>query len=245
MSDAPSPARAPAFEHVAFPIGLGFVAGFIDLFGFMAWYGLLAAHVTGNLIFLAYDITRGEYDLGMRLAALPIFALSVAVSAWFIGTISARGRHPFLPAVVLQTVAVGACLIAGLVLPVPKGPDDLTSVVCGAIALFSMGLQNTMMRVILNNLPATTVMTGNITHIVAEAVRWAVGFGVAMTPGSVAALSSRAKQVGYTLGAFAVGAIVGGLVQVHIGYFGLLLPMAVLLGLLPFGRAALHAAARF
>ena len=102
-----------------------------------------------------------------------------------------------------------------------------------------------MMRVILNNLPATTVMTGNITHIVAEAVRWAAGFGAAMSPGSVAALFSRAKQVGYTLGTFAVGAIVGGLVQAHIGYFGLLLPMAVLLGLLPFGHAALRAAARF
>jgi len=73
----------PAFEHVAFPIGLGFVAGFKDLFSFMAWYGLLAAHVTGNPIFLAYDITRGQYDLGMRLAALPIFAISVAITAWF------------------------------------------------------------------------------------------------------------------------------------------------------------------
>ena len=86
---APQPPRAPSFDHIAFPIGLGFVAGFVDLFGFLAWYGLLAAHVTGNLIFLAYDITRGQYDLVMKLAALPIFAASVAVSAWFIGTVSA------------------------------------------------------------------------------------------------------------------------------------------------------------
>jgi uncharacterized membrane protein YoaK (UPF0700 family) len=47
------------------------------------WYGLLAAHVTGNPIFLAYDITRGQYDFGMRLAALSIFAVSVAIAAWF------------------------------------------------------------------------------------------------------------------------------------------------------------------
>jgi uncharacterized membrane protein YoaK (UPF0700 family) len=245
MSDHEPPARTPRFEHVAFPIALGFVAGFIDLFGFMAWYGLLAAHVTGNLIFLAFDITRGHYDLGMRLAALPIFAVSVAISAWFFGMLARSGRHPFLPAIILQAVTLGACIVAGLLLPPPKGPDDMTAVVGGTVALFSMGLQNTMMRVILNNLPATTVMTGNITHIVAEAIRWAAGFGGAMTTGSVAALSSRAKQVGYTLGAFTIGAIAGGLAEAQIGYMGLLLPIAALLGLLPFGRAALRAAAQF
>ena len=48
----------PAFEHIAFPVALGFVAGFVDIFGFMALFGLLPAHVTGNLIFIAVDIAR-------------------------------------------------------------------------------------------------------------------------------------------------------------------------------------------
>jgi hypothetical protein len=34
--EPPRRAIAPAFEHVAFPVGLGFVAGFVDVFGFMA-----------------------------------------------------------------------------------------------------------------------------------------------------------------------------------------------------------------
>ena len=151
-----APPRAPSFDHIAFPIGLGFVAGFVDLFGFLAWYGLLAAHVTGNLIFLAYDITRGQYDLVMKLAALPIFAASVAISAWFIGTVSARGRHPFLPAIIVQAAALAACMAAGMLLALPRGPDDATAVITGSVALFAMGLQNTIMRMILNNLPATT-----------------------------------------------------------------------------------------
>jgi hypothetical protein len=64
----------------------------------------------------------------------------VAISAWFIGKVSARGRHPFLPAIILQTGALRACLVAGLLLPLPKGPDDMTAVVTGTIALFAMGL---------------------------------------------------------------------------------------------------------
>jgi uncharacterized membrane protein YoaK (UPF0700 family) len=136
-------------------------------------------------------------------------------------------------------------MIARMLLPSPRGPDDTTVAITGSIALVTMALQNTTMRVILNNLPATTVMTGNMTHVVAEAVHVAAGFGAAMTPGSVVALSSRAKQVGYTLSAFAVGAIGGGLAQAHVGYPGLLLPIAVLFGLTPFGHTVLRAAALF
>ena len=245
MTLASTNSSQPSFEHAAFPIGFGFVAGFVDLFGFMAWFGLLAAHVTGNLIFLAYDITRGEYALVMKLAALPVFAASVAASAWFIGTISARGRHPFLPSIILQAASLGACLVAGLLLPPPHGPDDTAVLVAGSIALFAMALQNTIMRLILNNLPPTTVMTGNITHITAETVQLVARFGTAPTPARDAALSHRAKQVALTLGGFTVGAIAGGLAQLHVGYPGLLLPIAVLLGLLPFGQAALRAAGRF
>jgi uncharacterized membrane protein YoaK (UPF0700 family) len=242
MPATPDPGRPPAFDHAAFPIGLGFVAGFVDLFGFMAWYGLLVAHVTGNLVFFAYNITQGQYALVMKFAALPIFALSVAVCAWFVGMLTARGRHPFLPAIVAQAAALGACLVAGLVLAPPQDPDDTAVVIAGSLALFAMAMQNTTMRLILNNLPPTTVMTGNITHIVTEAVRLRARSGTAIASTGERGLSSRAKQVGFTLAAFTVGAICGGQAQLRVGYLGLLLPIAVLLGLLPFGRAALRAA---
>lgn len=66
----PNPSSSPTFEHAAFPIGFGFVAGFVDLFGFMAWYGLLAAHVTGNLIFLAHQCTLLSGSCALRGAWL-------------------------------------------------------------------------------------------------------------------------------------------------------------------------------
>ena len=98
---------ALAFEHAAFPVSLGFVAGFVDIFGFMALLGLLPAHVTGNLIFLAIDIARHQPNLIMKIAAIPIFAVSVAISAWLIGTLRASGRHPFLPMIFLQAAVLG------------------------------------------------------------------------------------------------------------------------------------------
>jgi uncharacterized membrane protein YoaK (UPF0700 family) len=236
---------SPAFEHAAFPVGLGFVAGFVDIFGFMALLGLLPAHVTGNLIFLAVDIAQGHYDVIMKIAALPIFALSVGVSAWLIGTLGARGRHPFLPMILLQAAVLGLCLIAGLLLPPPITSGDGTVVVIGSMMLFAMALQNTIMRLILNNLPSTTIMTGNITHMVAEGVRLLAGFGAAMTPTETATLGRRAHRISLAILSFTLGAIAGGLAQMHVGYIGLLAPIAALLALLPIGRSELHAAPRF
>ena len=117
------------------------------------------------------DLARHQYNVIMKIAALPIFAISVAISAWLIGTLSARGRHPFLPMILLQAAALGLSLIAGLLLPAATNPDDVTVVVVGSMMLFAMALQNTIMRLVLNNLPPTTIMTGNITHMVAEGVR--------------------------------------------------------------------------
>jgi uncharacterized membrane protein YoaK (UPF0700 family) len=236
---------APAFEHAAFPVALGFVAGFVDVYGFMGLFGLLPAHVTGNLIFIAVDIARQQYNLIMKIAALPIFAVSVAISAWLIGTLNARGRHPFVPMVLLQAAVLGLSLLAGLLMPAATGPDDATVAVVGSTMLFAMAVQNTVMRLILNNLPPTTIMTGNITHMIAEGVRLVAGFGAAATPAEASMLARRAHRIGLALASFTLGAIVGGLVQLHVGYTGLLAPIAALLILIPIGRNEMRAVAKF
>jgi uncharacterized membrane protein YoaK (UPF0700 family) len=240
---APHHLITPAFEHVAFPIALGFVAGFVDIFGFMALFGFLPAHVTGNLIFLAVDIARHNYDLIMKIAALPIFATSVAVAAWLIGTLGARGRHPFLPMVLLQAAVLGLSLIAGLLMPAAGNADDATVVVVGSTMLFAMAVQNTVMRLILNNLPPTTIM--NITHMVTEGVRLAAGFGAAVTPSEASALARRARRIALALISFTVGAILGGWAELNVGYIGLLAPIAALLVLIPIGRDEIRAVAKF
>lgn len=234
----PEPSTTIDLTPIAFPIGLGFVAGFVDLFGFMVWRGLLTSHVTGNLSFLAYDIARGHFDLVMKLVALPIFAGAVAMAAWFIGAPLERGRQPFQPVILLEVTTLGACLIAGLVLPSPTGPDNAAPAVGRPLALIAMGWQNALTRTVLNDLPPTTVMTTNITKAVTEVMEVLAGFGDARKQRGASALSYRAKLIGITLGAFSIGAIAGGPAQEHVGYPGVLLPIAVLLGLLPCRQAA-------
>ena len=236
-------ARTPVPAHAAFPLGLGFVAGFVDVFGFMAWYGLLTAHATGNLIFLALDLVRGQYELVMKLLALPIFAVSIALSAWLIGSLIARGKAPFAPSIIVQSALLAVSLLAGMLLPSPTGPDDVAVIVSGSFAVAAMGLQNTNMRLVLNNLPPTTVMTGNITNAVCEVVLWSAGYHQIVLRHPTLVVARQARQIGITLSAFTVGAIAGGLSEIHVGYPSLLLPIGALLALLPLANVVQRNAA--
>lgn len=235
MADDRSSEHRAVFDHIAFPVGLAFTAGFVDIFGFLAWYGLLTAHVTGNLIFIAVDIAAGRYDMAMKFLALPIFALSVTLSALLIEAVRAHGR-PTLPLMlVLQAALIGLCLVGGLMLPPPQDPDSTTIFVLGSIALAAMGMQNATMRMILNDLPPTTVMTSNVTNAITEAVRAKAFRGETLT--------RRVKLIFATIAAFALGATGGALAEMHVGYVGLLVPIAALLALLPLAFAAMRAPA--
>jgi uncharacterized membrane protein YoaK (UPF0700 family) len=230
------------FEHSAFILGLGFVAGAMDAFGFIALHGLLPAHVTGNLVFIAIDLGRGQSDIGMKLAAVPIFVGGVAGAAWFIGRVREGGENPFRFALALQACLIAASLVGWFALPPVRRPDDLSAVVVGSFALLAMALQNVTMRLILNNMPPTTVMTGNITQVVSDTVAFAFEFrSMRGIEHEGRILSRQAVRMALTLSGFAAGALAAALGYRVLGGAILVAPIAALIGLIPFERAAARA----
>ena len=230
------------FEHNAFILGLGFVAGAMDAFGFIALHGLLPAHVTGNLVFIAIDLARGQNDIGMKLAAVPIFVGGVACAAWFIGRLREGGENPFRFALALQACLIAASLAAWFALPPVRGPDDLSVMVIGVFALLAMALQNVTMRLILNNMPPTTVMTGNITQVLSDTVAFAFQFrSMRGVEHEGRILSRQATRMALTLSGFAAGAVAAALGYRAFGGSILGAPIAALICLIPFERAAVKA----
>jgi uncharacterized membrane protein YoaK (UPF0700 family) len=230
------------FEHHSFVMGLGFVAGFIDVFGFTQLGGLLPAPVTGTLIFVAISLSHGHYDIILKLAALPIFCLAVLGSAWFIGAIAERGRDPLLPALLMQAALLLCGVFSAMLLPSPHGPDDLVTVAVGTCALAAMGMQNTIMRLILNNLPPTTVMTGNITQVLSDTVAYACRFSsIRHTTNEKVILERQAKRMLITVLSFLAGALVAAFTCHRLGDFALCLPIVAILCLIPFGQKTLRA----
>lgn len=230
------------FDHNAFVLGLGFVAGFVDVFGFSRLSGLLPAHVTGNLIFLALYLAHGHYQVLMFVASLPIFCGGVMVSAWAIGWLAEHGRDPFLPSLLAEAALLLLTLVSARVFHHSSIPNSLGNLVTGTIIVLAMALQNTLMRLVLNNLPPTTVMTGNLTQVLSDIVAFACRFpSISHTKGERIILERQAQRMLLTLAAFLIGALVSGLSEIRVGETGLILPALAILALIPYGRRILMA----
>ncbi len=224
-------------DHSAFVIGLGFVAGFIDVFGFSRLSGLLPAHITGNLIFLALVLARGHTAVLIYILALPIFGAGVVLSSWVIGTLAQRGFEPFVPAMLLEAGLLAIAMLVSLALPPSHSANSLTSLAVGTPVVLAMSVQNTLMRLVLNNLPPTTVMTGNITQVLGDFTAYFCGFtSIRHTERDKKILERQAERMLYTFLSFLAGALLSAVASGNFRGGALILPILALLALIPYGR---------
>lgn len=209
---------------------LTFAAGFVDTAGFLLLFELFTAHITGNTVIVAADIVhRGGDGAVAALLMMPIFIGTVVACTLFMD--SARGRwkrHTLSLMIVAETVMLGIFCAAALLLdPSRTSPDALPVIVVGGIGVVAMGIQNT----IAGELPKpSTVMTGNLTNLIIDGVRWIRALLTADRP-LRAKTQARLVLLWPTFLAFSLGAVFAALGVVTLGYWSLLIPV-------PFSAAA-------
>ena len=230
MSEAgSSPPDVPEAERGRlFPIALALTAGFTDAFGYLKLHGLLTAHVTGNLAFMAVGLAQGNPHVIMKFLALPFFMVAVGLATGVISWIGHLSRRMLVWSLLLEAGLFLVCLLAGSVLPPCRSTDDLTGFCIGTILIMTMATQNAIMRMLLKKLPSTTAMTNNVAEAVVQWTQWLIGFGRKPSSQDRHELSERAKLVALTVSAFGAGAIVGALAAVLLGYAGLIGPIGIL-----------------
>lgn len=198
------------------------IAGFVDTAGFIALAGLFTAHVTGNFVLAGAAAADAEPGIGVRLAMFPLFAMAVAGSAVLVRR--APGRYALRRLLAVEAVLL-AVLAAGGALLGPSRYADVREpavLLLGAAGVLAMGVQNALMRLQAASLPASTVMTGNFTALVAD-----------LTLGTVAAdeaerrvARERARRVLPAVTGFLAGAVLGA-VGIHLaGFAAIALPSA-------------------
>jgi uncharacterized membrane protein YoaK (UPF0700 family) len=236
----PEGASAPLEEPGAdrdpiFPVALAVTAGFADAFGYLTLHGLLTAHVTGNLAFMAVGLAQGSPHILMKFLALPLFMAGVSLATLIITWLGRHSRRTLVWSLLLEAGLFLLCLLAEAVLPPCRSTDDLTGGCLGTLLILTMATQNAIMRLPLKKLPSTTAMTTNVTEATVQWTHWLIGFGRRLSPEEKKTLFGRTKTIGLTVSAFATGGIAGGLAAVRLGYPGLIVPISILLLL------ALHA----
>lgn len=191
---------------------LSVLAGWVDTAGFVSLDGLFTAHVTGNLVvagaLLAGHSTNGVWS---RLGVIPVFCLSVMLTTWAVR----RGGISPQRLLALQALLLVAFAASGLVLTNPF--------VVGAIGVFALGIQNALMRTSFSTLPASTVMTGNVTQFFID---------LCMLSSLSQAEKLRMRRTGYTLLGFVAGAALGALGIWWAGFASLMLTPLLLLPLI-------------
>jgi uncharacterized membrane protein YoaK (UPF0700 family) len=202
---------------------LSYNGGFVDTAGFLGLQGLFTAHVTGNFVTLGAALVFGTHGVIAKLLALPEFILVIAVARLVGAALTAHG----LPALRLLLVGKVVLLLAFFVLAVTLGPFPDTDVPAGLLTGFAgvaaMAIQNGVQRVHLASLPPSTLMTGNTTQAVLDAVDLLRG----VKPDQAAAVRAR---FGRTLGSilyFAAGCGSAAGLYLWIGLWCLAVPVAV------------------
>jgi uncharacterized membrane protein YoaK (UPF0700 family) len=189
------------------PALLSFNGGFVDTAGFLGLQGLFTAHVTGNFVTLAATLVMGTHGVIAKLIALPEFIIVVALARMAGSALRARA----LPALPILLVAKVCCLLAFFVLAVALGPfpdsDAPAALLTGFAGIAGMAIQNAVQRVHFPHIPPTTLMTGNTTQAVLDAVDLVSGAEGDNAPAIRARFARTLRGIIWFAGGCAVAAI--------------------------------------
>lgn len=151
---------------------LSSVAGFVDAAGFLSLFGLLPAHMTGDLVWAgAAVVHRAAAGWLVRMAMVMLFVGAVAGAAVAARIVRRRGVSPLPSLLSLMTIALSVFCAAGIALgPLMTGPEEMATLFISGAGVVAMGIQNALMREVLGALSPTTVMTGNLTQVIMDVV---------------------------------------------------------------------------
>lgn len=153
------------FWHVCRdPILLTFVGGAIDTIGFIALFGFFTAHVTGNLVLAGAVWVKGGAGIWIKLAAIPLFIITVAMTKVFID--HSKQKHITLSYLFLaEAIFLLAFMLSGLYFNPFDHPDSITLALTGGLGLIALAIRNTSSKTLIKHISPSTMMTGNTTQL--------------------------------------------------------------------------------
>jgi uncharacterized membrane protein YoaK (UPF0700 family) len=203
---------------------LSAVAGYVDAAGFASLIGLFPAHLTGEIVGDAIAFSSGHPgDHATRLWMLPVFVGSVTIATLVARLLRRTGRRALTGLLALVTTALAAFSASDYLAALLHESWHLHMLLGGGCAVAAMGFQNALMRESLSGSCPTTVMTGNLTHVVIDVVDHL--FSKLSQPHKRDRRPrSRLLPVASALFAFIACAVLGGFMTRFFGSLSVLLP---------------------
>src|SRR5260221_5697329 len=139
------PASSPASSIWPGSI-MAMVAGFIDVVGYVALFGLFTAHVTGNFVLIGATLAEHSHSILTKLLALPMF-VAIVDAVRLLVLLYERRRRPVLSVLLAFEVLFLLLFMAAGVLAGPRGgPCRPVSMLSGLVGVAAIGIQNSQSR---------------------------------------------------------------------------------------------------
>jgi len=232
----------PQAVPVIVPPLLGFTAGFVDSCTVLALFGLFVAQVTGSFVLAAAAFVTHEQGAVTKVLAIPVFLIAAAATTALAVMAQRRGRPALRWAFGLECVVLTAFLIALLAGAPLDRPDTIAAVVASLLGLFAMGAQSATVRLLMRNVPSTSVMTTNTTQLAIDATELILAWqarGRAPADAAAAATYVAARthlaRLFPIMAGFLLGTVAGTLAYVVTGLWALMVPLAIMYAI--FARA--------
>jgi uncharacterized membrane protein YoaK (UPF0700 family) len=214
------------------PMLLGFVAGYVDACTFLAFNGLFVAQVTGSFVVAGAELVTDNDGFLIKVLAIPTFFAAGMVTALIVRGFGVGDRRALV-----ATLALEACLLAGLVWVGTSAGSMPATTVAVLFGLSAMGVQSAFARLLLGEYGSTNVMTTNTTQLSLDVTE--VVFARYRNPdnssgaaaNSYTAARGRLKRLVPIMLGFLTGTIVGGLAYVSAGLVCLVLVIGIVAAL--------------
>ena len=211
----------PQFQRLQ-GIGMGFLAGYVDTFGFIALFGLFTAHVTGNFVLIAVSLADpAQTPSLLKLLAFPAFILGVAAARLLVARCERRGAAVVKPSYLLQLVLLLGFMACGMLAEPVGGSAGALAMAAGLLGAAAMGAHSAASKLLLTHLAPTSMMTGNVTQLVIDTVDRLRGAADAAT-------KARCAKFFWPVLAFALGCASAAFAYLAFGFVALIVPVAIL-----------------
>lgn len=231
-------------ERVGLALVLAGVGGFVDAVGYVVLFHLFTAHMSGNTAALGVAVGQSDWRSAFHHAfPIPVFVSGVAVGAAVAESLARRRVRavfaPLFAAESLLLVLFMACGAGDVQGDAVRAGAGWSFYLPAALPALAMGVQNATLRRAGGTSVRTTFVTGMLTDLTEEAVRYLfwvrdnLGRGQRLT--TLLRLSPRQpdfKSLLLHLGiwlCYVLGAVLGAVAQLRWGLLSLALPVACLL----------------
>lgn len=144
-----------------------FVGGGIDSIGFIALFGFFTNHVTGNMVFAGSSWVNNDPGLWIKLAAIPIFIISVAIAKQFVDVqLKTKSKHTVLEHLFfIEAFFLCLFMLAGITFSPFDNPGSIYVGITAYLGMIALAMRNTSGKTLMTKFSPGTVMTGNTTGL--------------------------------------------------------------------------------